>query len=83
MEKSKQAKSRNRIMDIIMDIPFFAMPDSHEPAVAAKHMNHYEAAVGRILFKEGEAGDSVCFVIKGALDVCKEVIGNCFLPVFV
>ncbi|MGA3119040.1 MAG: cyclic nucleotide-binding domain-containing protein [Syntrophobacteraceae bacterium] len=73
MEKSKKAKNRNRIIDIIMDIPFFAMLDSHELAVVAKHMNYYEVAAGQILFKEGEAGDSVCFVMKGALDVYKEV----------
>ncbi|MFZ0930507.1 MAG: hypothetical protein WAN11_18015 [Syntrophobacteraceae bacterium] len=44
MEKSKKAKNRNRIIDIIMDIPFFAMLDSHELAVVAKHMNYYEVA---------------------------------------
>jgi len=44
MEKSKKAKNRNRIIDIIMDIPFFAMLDSHELAVVAKHMNYYEVS---------------------------------------
>ncbi len=67
-------KSRNsHLIDIIMDIPFFAMLDGNELAIAARHMNYYEIAAGETLFKEGEPGDSVCFVIKGALEVYKEV----------
>ena len=73
MEKYKKAKNRSRIVDIIMDIPFFAMLDNQELGVVARHMNYYEIAAGQVLFKEGEPGDSVCFVIKGALDVYKEV----------
>lgn len=73
MEKYKKAKTRSRIVDIIMDIPFFAMLDSQELGVVARRMNYYEIAAGQILFKEGDPGDSVCFVIKGALDVYKEV----------
>lgn len=73
MELRKKGKTRSRIIDIIMDIPFFAMLDSHELAVVAKHMNYYEIKAGQVLFREGEPGDSVCFVIRGALDVYKEV----------
>jgi CRP/FNR family transcriptional regulator, cyclic AMP receptor protein len=66
-------KSRNsRLIDIIMDIPFFAMLDGNELAVVARHMNYYEIPAGETLFKEGEPGDSVCFVIKGALEVFKQ-----------
>jgi CRP/FNR family transcriptional regulator, cyclic AMP receptor protein len=73
MGKLTKAENKTRIIDIIMDIPFFAMLDGHELAVAARHMNYYEIAAGQVLFKEGEPGDSVCFVIEGALNVYKEV----------
>ncbi|RJQ77939.1 MAG: cyclic nucleotide-binding domain-containing protein [Desulfobacteraceae bacterium] len=72
MRKSKNATNSPILIDIIMDIPFFAALDSHELAVVARHMNYYEIAAGQVLFKEGEPGDSVCFVVQGALDVYKE-----------
>lgn len=67
-------KTRNHgtmLIDLIMDIPFFAMLDALELAVVAKYMNFFEIKEGEILFKEGDPGDSVCFVIKGALEVYK------------
>ncbi|KJS31962.1 MAG: hypothetical protein VR64_10065 [Desulfatitalea sp. BRH_c12] len=73
MENDKIAMTRSRLIDLIMDLPFFAMLDSNELAVVAKHMNYFEIAEGETLFKEGEPGDSVCFVISGTLDVYKEV----------
>lgn len=60
------------LIDIIMDIPFFAMLDGKSLAVVAKHMNYFEIDEGETLFKEGDTGDSVCFVIQGALEVYKE-----------
>lgn len=73
MEKEKKTIQGSRLIDIIMDIPFFAMLDSNELAVVAKHMNFYEVTKGQILFREGDRGDSICFVIDGALDVYKEM----------
>ncbi len=70
--KKNRQSVNTKLIDLIMDIPFFAMLDSNELAVVAKHMNYYEIAAGETLFKEGDAGDSVCFVIQGALDVYKE-----------
>ncbi|MBI5894784.1 MAG: cyclic nucleotide-binding domain-containing protein [Desulfobacterales bacterium] len=72
MNRNKIQNSSTRLIDMIMDIPFFAMLDSLELAVVAKHMNYYEVAMGEILFREGDPGDSVCFVVKGALDVFKQ-----------
>ncbi len=60
------------IADFIMDIPLFNDLDSHELGIVADHMNFFEIAEGEILFKEGDCGDYMCFVIKGGLDVRKE-----------
>ena len=60
------------LIDLVMDIPFFEMLKADELAIIARHMNYFEIEAGKILFKEGEKGDSVCFVVAGALDVFKE-----------
>ena len=72
MVDQKTKKTHDTLIDIIMDIPFFEMLDSNELAVVAKHMNYYDIAKGDILFNEGDPGDSVCFVVSGALDVFKQ-----------
>ncbi|MBT8340889.1 MAG: cyclic nucleotide-binding domain-containing protein [Desulfatitalea sp.] len=57
-----------------MDIPFFADLDHLELAIVAKRMNYFEIDKGETLFKEGDQGNSVCFVVKGALDVYKQAV---------
>ena len=63
---------RSKLIDMIMDIPFFAMLDNSELGVVARHMNFFKILKGETLFKEGDPGDSICFVIKGALHVYKQ-----------
>jgi len=72
MNSKKSQNTPSILIDMIMDIPFFAMLDSLELAVVAKHMNYYEIVMGETLFREGDPGDSVCFVVQGALDVLKQ-----------
>jgi CRP-like cAMP-binding protein len=72
MKQDKVAQKTSALIDIIMDIPFFAMLDARQLGVVACHMNYYEIKEGETLFREGDPGDSVCFVIRGALDVFKE-----------
>ena len=71
MTTHRTAHTGSTLIDIIMDIPFFAMLDARQLGVVAKHMNYYEIEKGAVLFREGEPGDAVCFVIQGALDVYK------------
>lgn len=71
-EKNAKPQEHSHLLDIIMDIPFFAMLDNSELAVVARYMNYYEIEKGEILFREGEPGNSICFVIKGALNVYKQ-----------
>jgi len=60
------------IADFIMEIPLFDELKSHELGIVADHMNFFEIDAGEVLFKEGDRGDYVCFVLKGGLDVVKE-----------
>lgn len=68
----KKPSQQSKLLDIIMDIPFFAGLDNNQLAIVAKHMNYFEIKKGEILFKEGDPGDSICFVVKGALGVYKQ-----------
>ena len=60
------------IVDFLIDLPLFDALQGHELKVIARHMNYFELEPGELLFREGDKGDSVCFVVEGALDVYKE-----------
>ena len=66
------SKYHTTIADFIMDIPLFDELKSHELSIVADHMNFFEIEAGEVLFKEGDRGDYICFVLKGSLDVLKE-----------
>lgn len=72
MNDKKRHLESSQLIDIIMDIPFFADLDGHELAVVAKRMNYFEITKGETLFNEGDPGDSVCFVVRGSLDIYKQ-----------
>ena len=67
-----QEEQHTTIADFFMDIPLFSELKSHELGIVADHMNFFEIEEGEVLFKEGDQGDYVCFVLKGGLDVVKE-----------
>jgi CRP/FNR family transcriptional regulator, cyclic AMP receptor protein len=72
MNINESQNHSDRLIDIIMDIPFFEKLNNRELATVAKYVNYFEISKGEILFKEGDPGDSVCFVVKGRLDVYKK-----------
>lgn len=72
MKTKRERSGGSRLIDIVMDIPFFEMLKADELAIVARHMNYFEIKKGEILFKEGDPGNSICFVISGALDIYKE-----------
>jgi len=64
--------SKDTLIDFLMDIPIFADLDGGQLRIVADHMTFFEIKKGEILFREGDAGDYVCFVVDGGLDVLKE-----------
>lgn len=72
MDANETQSHSGRLIDIIMDIPFFDKLNGRELATVAKYINYFEISKGEVLFKEGDSGDSVCFVVKGTLDVYKK-----------
>jgi len=68
----KQSKIREPISDFLTNTPLFDGLKTNEIKSIAKHLNFIELSKDEILFKEGEKGNCVCFVVEGTLDVIKQ-----------
>lgn len=58
--------------DFLVCFPFFDTLTSKDILIIAEHINFLEIEEGAFVFREGELGDCVYFVIKGELEVIKE-----------
>ena len=68
----KQGKIREPISGFLLNAPLFDGFKTNEINSIAKHFTFIELSKDEILFREGEKGDCVCFVVEGTLDVIKE-----------
>lgn len=79
MEKKvvpKSGKVSELIIDFLIYIPIFDKLVADELKVIANYMNIVDAEPGEIIFKEGEKGDYVCFIVDGILEVIKKTEGE-------
>jgi CRP/FNR family cyclic AMP-dependent transcriptional regulator len=60
------------IIDCLMENPLFDGLRGLELKRVARHMIYFELEKDEILFREGDAGDCVCFIVEGELHVLKE-----------
>lgn len=65
-------KMEEAITDFLIHFPFFDRLSRHELDLVANHIQIVELNPGEFLFKEGDRGDSVFFIVRGELDVIKE-----------
>lgn len=80
MEETKTKIDSKALQDIndflinnfLITIPIFDGLNPEELRIVAKYMNIINVSSGEIVFKEGDAGDYVCFVVDGTLDVLKK-----------
>lgn len=63
---------KETVIDFLTQIHIFDELIGDELAIAASHMNYLEMKNGQYLFKEGDKGDYVCFVVEGEIDVIKQ-----------
>ncbi|MFA5902387.1 MAG: cyclic nucleotide-binding domain-containing protein [Desulfobacula sp.] len=63
---------KETVIDYLTQIHLFDELIGDELKVAATHMNYLEMKKGQYLFKEGDNGDYVCFVVEGEIDVIKQ-----------
>ena len=67
-----KSKLNENIDDFLSEFPLFWTLTADELKIVAEHMNLFEIEKGEILFKEGDKGDYVCFILKGTIDIIKE-----------
>lgn len=68
----KQGKIQKPISDFLLNTPLFDSLKTNEIKNITKHLSFIELTKDEILFKEGEKGNCVCFVVEGTLDVIKQ-----------
>ena len=71
-ENAQVSKYQDIIIDFLIEIPLFDGMHAKELEIVAKHMNIIDIEKGGVLFKEGDKGDFICFVLEGRIDVIKE-----------
>jgi CRP/FNR family cyclic AMP-dependent transcriptional regulator len=77
MERIKvthENKITKDIINYLIDFPLFDALKGNQLNIVAGHMNYYEIDKGEILFKEGDKGDYICFVLDGVIDVLKKSV---------
>ena len=60
------------VVDSLIGMPMFDKLSIKDLDVISKHMNLIDVEPGEIVFNEGDAGDYVCFVVEGHLEVIKK-----------
>ncbi|MBN1903530.1 MAG: cyclic nucleotide-binding domain-containing protein [Deltaproteobacteria bacterium] len=75
MVKEKEIAETNlskAVIDLLIEIPMFDQIKSDDLKILARSMNFMDFQPREVIFSEGDKGDFVCFVTRGALDVVKK-----------
>lgn len=67
-------KNKTALVLALEKIPFFDELTEKEVNVLMNYMSLYELAAGEVLFKEGQVGQYVAFVVEGTMEVLKKTI---------
>jgi len=67
-------KNKAALLAALAKIPFFDTLDEQEQQVLMNYMSLYELGEGDVLFKEGQVGQYVAFVVEGTMEVLKKSI---------
>ena len=71
-----ESKLKEAITDLLATFSFFDSLDEKDLSLVSRHLKLQEIEPGKILFKEGDKGDCVYFVLDGELDVVKEAVSS-------
>jgi CRP/FNR family transcriptional regulator, cyclic AMP receptor protein len=72
VKQKNHGKIKQTIIDFLITMSLFDELSPVELAVVSDYMNFFEFEQGKILFKEGDPGDYICFVVDGAVDILKQ-----------
>ncbi len=77
-EKSQKSKKPGKMqqatIDYLIDIALFDELTPNELGITAHYMNFFEFEKGKTLFKEGDSGDYVCFIVEGEVEIIKSTV---------
>ena len=76
IEGISKIEPEDSFIDILSEVPLFDSFETNELSMLAKHMNFVGIDKDAFLFREGDKGDYVCFVLQGRLDVIKKTENN-------
>jgi CRP/FNR family cyclic AMP-dependent transcriptional regulator len=65
---------KGELIGFLTNLPLFDELKPAEIEGISSHMNFIELKKDEILFREGEKGNCVCFVVEGTLDVIKQAL---------
>ena len=71
-----EKKVKETIADFLTIFSFFESLTEEELMVVAEHIHLVELDPDKVLFKEGDKGDCIYFVVEGELDVIKESVSG-------
>ncbi len=66
------SKNKEIIIDSLLYLPLFDSLKGAELEVVANHMDILKFDKNETLFKEGDKGDYVCFILDGTVNILKE-----------
>ena len=74
MEEGKAFTSKisGTIVDFLITMLLFDSLSSNELDIVSKHMNVVTIDQDEVIFREGDKGDYVCFVVEGSVEVLKQ-----------
>ena len=67
---------KDNYVELLRGVSFFDGFNMDELTIISKYINIFTVKKGEILFREGEKGDYICFVLDGCLDVIKKSENN-------
>lgn len=70
--KLKEDDIKETVQTLLMKLPMFDEVNGEELDLISGYMNYFELEKGRYLFKEGDEGNFICFVVKGGIDIIKK-----------
>jgi CRP/FNR family transcriptional regulator, cyclic AMP receptor protein len=75
-ESLSDSRMKDAITELLAMFSFFDSLDEKDLSLISRHLHITELEPGKILFKEGDKGDCVYFVLDGELDVLKEAVSG-------
>ena len=69
-------KIEEAVTGFLIHFPFFQSLEKEELATISDHIDFIEVEAGATLFKEGDEGDCVYFLVDGEIEVIKETAGG-------